>query len=64
MAKSIKIVVAADADQDNCLAAAAEAYIEEHPALAGWDLAPQWEGGEDGDREQIVLSVPEWAISE
>lgn len=37
---------------------AAEAYIEEHPELEGWDLAPRWVGGEDGQRDEIALTVP------
>ena len=55
MSKSIEIVVSADADQDDCLAAAADEYLEEHPELHGYDLAPRW--GDD-DRETVVLAVP------
>lgn len=57
--KTVQVVVAADADQDDCLTAAAEQYIEEHPALKGWDLAPVWA---DEDREQVALTVPVWAL--
>jgi hypothetical protein len=28
--------------------------------LAGWDLDPRWA---DDDHEEIVLSVPAWAVS-
>lgn len=52
------VVVTADQDQDDCLAAAAESYIATHPALTGWDLSPTWA---DASREQVTLTVPAWA---
>lgn len=51
------ITVRADADQDDCLTAAADEYVAEHPELAGWDLAPRWA---DEDRERVALTVPQW----
>lgn len=42
-------------DSDDCLAAAAQHYIAEHPDLVGWDLDPKWA---DDDREEIILTVP------
>jgi hypothetical protein len=59
MAKRIEVVVAADPDQEDCLAAAAAEYISEHPVLAGWDLYPRWT---DETRETVTLSVPSWAV--
>lgn len=44
-------------DQDDCLAAAAAEYAAEH-GLEGWDLSPRWVGGDDGNREEIELTVP------
>lgn len=56
--KSVEIVVSANPDLDDCLTGATEAYIEEHPELEGYDLAPRWT---DGDRETVTLTVPSWA---
>lgn len=53
--EQIKITVPANADADDCLRAAVDAYIAEHPEAAGWDLLPRWA---DEDREEIVLTVP------
>ena len=58
MTRSTTITVPADPDQDDCLTAAAEAYIAEHPELEGWDLDPRWE--DDRMRETVVLTVPSW----
>lgn len=58
--KHVDVIVAADADADDCLTAAAEAYIEEHPDLAGWDLSPRWT---DEVRETVTLTVPAWAVA-
>lgn len=55
----VTVTVAADADQDDCLSAAAAAYISEHPDLTGYDLAPAWA---DDDREHVTLSVPAWSV--
>ncbi|MEY4416889.1 MAG: hypothetical protein RIQ53_4182 [Pseudomonadota bacterium] len=51
------VCVPADPDQDDCLAAAAQAYADQH-GLEGWDLAPRWE---DETREAVILSIPESA---
>lgn len=51
-----EIVVAANPDLDDCLTGAAEAYIAEHPELAGWDLAPRWT--DEDTRETVTLTVP------
>lgn len=45
-------------DHDDCLTAAAEDYIAAHPEAAGYDLSPRWDGGDDGEREAILLDVP------
>lgn len=55
---TIDILVRADTDADDCLASAQEEYVADHPEAEGYDLDPRWEGGDDGDREFIVLSVP------
>jgi len=59
MSRSVHIVVPADSDQDDCLSAAAEAYIAEHPELEGYDLEPRWT--DEDDRESVTLTVPAWA---
>ena len=54
--KTIKtITVAADPDQDDCLMAAVDAYVAEHPEAEGWDLQPRWA---DDDRDTVTLTVP------
>lgn len=55
----VEIVVPADADEDDCLAAAAEAYVADHPALKGYDLEPHWT--DDDVRDTVTLLVPAWA---
>lgn len=50
--------VPADADQDDCLTAAADGYIAEHPSLRGYDLAPRWT--DDDTRETVTLTIPQW----
>lgn len=62
MSARITVTVPASryADHDDCLAAAARDYVADHPALRGYDLDPSWVGGEDGEREEIALSVPAW----
>jgi hypothetical protein len=62
MATKQKITVKANPDADDCLAAASEEYIAEHPELAGWDLDPQW--ADDADREYVVLTVPAVSATE
>lgn len=54
------VSVRPDPDSDDCLSAAARAFIAEHPDLRGWDLDPKWDGGDDGDRDRILLTVPDW----
>lgn len=49
------ITVPANPDLDDCLTGAAEAYVAEHPELAGWYLEPRWA---DETREAIELTVP------
>ena len=51
---TISVPAARFADEDDCLAAAAEAVAEER-GLQGWDLNPRWE---DDERETILLDVP------
>ena len=57
MAKHTTITVDAKRyeDADDCLAAAAAEYVEEHPEAAGYDLGARWA---DDEREQILLDVP------
>ena len=50
------VTVAADADQDDCLSAAAAEYISEHPECEGYELCPVWG---DENRETVQLTVPE-----
>lgn len=52
---TIRIDAAKYADHDNCLAAAADAYVAAHPEAEGWDLSPRYE---DGQRDCILLDVP------
>jgi hypothetical protein len=54
---TFSVTVPADADQDDCLAAAEAAYIAEHPSLKGYDLSARWT---DDTRETVTLSVPAW----
>jgi hypothetical protein len=61
MANEATIQVPCDPDQDDCLQAAQEAYLEDHPELAGWDLNPQW-GNED--RSTVALTIPTWHLVE
>lgn len=63
MSRSVDVTVPADPDQDDCLEAAAAAYVADHPELEGWDLSPRWAVDEGGEmREAIVLTVPAWAV--
>lgn len=50
------ITVPADPDEDDCLSAAADAYVAEHPEAEGWDLRPRWE--DEDERETVLLTVP------
>jgi hypothetical protein len=57
VSRSVEVTVRANPDADDCLAAASQAYISDHPSLRGWDLDPRWT---DNDRETVTLSVPTW----
>lgn len=52
---TMTVLVPADADADDCLAAATSEFIEANPTLVGHDLDPQWA---DDDREVVALTVP------
>lgn len=56
VAKTQQVIVKADPDADDCLAAAAENYLAQHSNLRGWELCPRWV--DDNNREEIVLTVP------
>jgi hypothetical protein len=47
------------AGDDDCLVAAAAWYINQLPELEGWDLDPRWASE---DRDEILLTVPDWAV--
>lgn len=53
--KTIELDAKKYEDFDDCLAAAAEEYVSEHPEAKGWDLDARWE---DDNREVILLTVP------
>lgn len=57
--KIVRLLARKYEDYDDCLSAAADDYIYDDPKLKGWDLSPRWEGGEEGEREYILLEVPE-----
>lgn len=57
---TLRIGAARYADRDDCLAAAADDVSAER-GLAGYDLSPRWEGGDDGERAVILIDIPEWA---
>lgn len=61
-AVDVTVTVPANPDLDDCLAAAAAAYIEEHPELEGYDLEPRW--SDDDSRETVDLTVPAWAADD
>lgn len=48
------IIVRADPDQDDCLAAAEDQARIEHD-LPGWDLDPRWT---DDLRETVTMTLP------
>lgn len=52
--RHVTVLVAPDADRDDCLAAAAE-DVADRLELAGYDMDPTWA---DDDREQIALTIP------
>jgi len=45
-------------DDDDSLAAASAEYVDDHPEAAGYDLNPRWDGGDEGERDYILLDVP------
>lgn len=51
------INVPADPDADDCLAAAAAAFLSENRALKGYDLNPQWA---DESHGKVSLTLPGW----
>lgn len=59
MPKTYAITVPADPDEDDCLTAAAEAFLADRPALAGYDLSPRW--ADENERDTVTLTVPAWA---
>jgi hypothetical protein len=58
--RDVEITVPSDHDEDDCLAAAEATYIDDHSALAGWNLYPRW----DADHDGVLLIVPAWALEE
>jgi hypothetical protein len=44
-------------DHDDCLTAAAQDYAADH-GLESWQVTAKWDGGEDGERDAILLTVP------
>ena len=61
MAKHATIEISAKRyeDEDDCLLAAADDYISEHPEAEGYDLSPRWQ---DEERDVILLDVPRVAV--
>ena len=55
------ITVIPNPDSDDCMQAAVNAYVADHPETAGWDLHPRWE---DDERDAILLDVPDPAVIE
>lgn len=62
--KTITVSAKQYEDHDDCLRAASDDYVSEHPETKGYDLNPRWVGGEEGEREEITLDVPEnWRLA-
>lgn len=57
MTKQIEVAAKLYEDHDDCLTAAAQDYASDH-GLEAWQVSAEWLGGEDGERETIVLTVP------
>jgi hypothetical protein len=57
MKKFITIEISAKQyeDYDDCLAAATDDYVSEHPEAEGYDMDARWS---DDDRDVILLDVP------
>lgn len=53
--QKIRIPASQYEDHDDCLAAAAAEYVEEHPDAEGWDLNARWE---NDSRDVILLDAP------
>lgn len=53
--QKVRIPASQYEDHDDCLAAAAAEYVEEHPDAEGWDLNARWE---DDSRDVILLDAP------
>lgn len=64
MAKHITIEVDAAPyeDHDDCLQAAADDYVSDHPEAQGYDMNPRW-ADEETDRSTILLDVPRPTIT-
>jgi hypothetical protein len=58
--ETLIITVLADETLDDCLQGAVDAYVAQHPDLAGWDLSPRWT--DNDTRETVDLTVPDWAV--
>ena len=56
---TVTVAIAANEDEDDCLAAAAE-MVSDVLKLDGWDLCARWEP--DGSREYVWLTVPAHAL--
>jgi len=56
---AVLVLVPSNADEDDCLTAAADTYLLDHPELQGYDLSPRWT--DDDTRESITLTIPAWA---
>ena len=59
MSKTITVSSKRYEDSDDCLAEAAADYVRNHDDVRPWQVTAEWEGGEDGERESILLTVPE-----
>ena len=57
--KTIRVKSSLYEDYDDCLTAAAVDYADDRNIdRRAWDFDPRWEGGDEGDREYILLRVP------
>lgn len=59
--KYTTLLIPADPDKDDCLTAAVELVLKTEPLLSRWGLDAIWEGGENGPREYVEVSIPAWA---
>lgn len=57
MSKQVIVSSKAYEDHDDSLAAAAADYASEH-GLEPWQVTAAWVGGDDGERDEIELTVP------